>query len=156
MIENWETFLNKTVGLMGFSDYRVEVNLEDRRASVYIYDSPNLVQNNLPILIESFNHLINLTSRQKNENPVFVDFNNYRKERETLIAELARTAARKVSATKEKISLPAMNSYERRIVHTELSMHPGVATESSGSGKERHVIIRPILEDEVRPATPSN
>ena len=49
--------------------------------------------------------------------------------------------------TKEKISLPAMNSYERRLVHVELSIHPEVATESAGMGKERCVVIKPIEDD---------
>jgi predicted RNA-binding protein Jag len=39
-----------------------------------------------------------------------------------------------------------MNSYERRIVHVELAIHPEVTTESMGVGKERYVIVKPIEE----------
>jgi spoIIIJ-associated protein len=61
-----------------------------------------------------------------------------------LIGELARAAAKKATATKTEISLPAMNSYERRLVHVELAVRPDVKTESAGEGKERYVIIKPI------------
>ena len=37
-----------------------------------------------------------------------------------------------------------MNSYERRLVHTALAIHPDVTTESVGEGKERYVVIKPI------------
>ena len=37
-----------------------------------------------------------------------------------------------------------MNSYERRLVHVELAVHPSVTTESAGEGRERYVIIKPI------------
>ena len=143
-MDQWEPLLQKLIGLMGFSDYRIEVHPEDRRGAVFIYDSPHLVQSNLPILIESTNHLLALVAKKTEQPPIFFDFNNYRHEREGLISELARTAARKVLATQQTISLPAMNSYERRIVHTELAMHPGVTTESSGNGRERFVTIKPL------------
>ncbi|TSC82531.1 MAG: spoIIIJ-associated protein, partial [Parcubacteria group bacterium Gr01-1014_19] len=75
---------------------------------------------------------------------LFVDINNYRKERENLIVEIAKAAARKVTMTKAEVKLPAMNSYERRLIHMELSTRPDVKSESMGEGKERYVIVRPI------------
>lgn len=151
-MENWESFLKKLLNLIGFSDYRIEIQAEDQRGSIYIYDFPKLVQDNLPALIDNINHLASLVAKKNNQPQIFFDINNYRKERENLIAELARRAARKVLTTQERISLPAMNSYERRIVHTELAMHPGVATESQGVGRERFVIIKPLTEGEPKPA----
>jgi len=59
---------------------------------------------------------------------------------------LARAAAQKVMATKNPISLPPMNSYERRLVHMALAHHPEVTTESSGSDKTRFVTIK-LVED---------
>jgi predicted RNA-binding protein Jag len=146
-MDNWKEFAEKTIQLMGFGDYKVEVDDEHRHGSIYIYDHQNLVKDNLPSLIDSLNHLIQLVAKKNNTSPIFFDFNNYRRERENLIAELARTAARKVLATKKELSLPAMNSYERRLVHVELATNPSVRTESLGIGKERYVVIYPILED---------
>jgi spoIIIJ-associated protein len=75
---------------------------------------------------------------------LFLDINRYRQERENLITELAKAAAKKALATKGEIPLPAMNSYERRLVHVALAVHPDVMTESAGAGKGRYVIIKPI------------
>ena len=72
----------------------------------------------------------------------FVDINNYQAERERIIQELAKAAARKVIATKIELPLPAMNAYERRLIHTELATHPDIKTESDGVGRERHVVVK--------------
>lgn len=76
------------------------------------------------------------------EAPYVVDVNYYRRERERLIVELARAAARKAVATKTQIELPPMNGYERRLVHVEITTHQELKTESVGLGKDRHIIIR--------------
>lgn len=143
-MNDWENLVKKIIELIGFNDFRVEVKPEEKRGQVFIYDSPTLVKENLPVLVGGINHLIQMISKKNQTQPVFFDINNYRQERENLIAELARAGAKKVSATKESVSLPAMNSYERRIVHTALAVHPEVSTESSGEGRERHVVIKPI------------
>lgn len=147
-MENWETFVKQIVEQMGFKDFRVETDPEHNHGALFIYDNENLIKEHLPTLIESLNHILQLAAKKNKTSPVFFDINNYRRERERLITELARTAARKVVATKQEISLPAMNSYERRLVHVELSMHPEVSTESMGVGKERYVIIKPIQENQ--------
>ena len=36
-----------------------------------------------------------------------------------------------------------MSSYERRIIHTELSQRSDIITESQGDGFDRHVVIKP-------------
>lgn len=143
-MEKWNELLKKTIELMGFKDFRIDFDPEHRHGNIFIYDNPVLVKENLPILVESLNHLAQLIAQKDKEQTIFIDINNYRKERESLIAELAKAAARKAMATKEAVSLPAMNSYERRIVHLELAAHPEVSTESQETGKERYVIVKPI------------
>lgn len=148
-MENWETFVKQLIEKMGFSDFRVEMDTEHNHGAAFIYDNAHLIKEQLPTIIESLNHILQLVAKKNKTSPVFFDINNYRRERERLISELARTAARKVTATKQEISLPAMNSYERRLVHVELSMHPEVSTESIGAGKERYVVIKPIASEKV-------
>lgn len=143
-MENWTTFSRKLVELMGFADYKVEADEAHRHGTIFIHEDTGFIKENLPVLVESFNHIAQLVAKKQNEPPVFWDINNYRHERESLIVELARATARKAIATKQEIALPAMNSYERRLAHLELSTHPDVATESYGKGKERYVIVRPI------------
>ncbi|MDR3582020.1 MAG: R3H domain-containing nucleic acid-binding protein [Candidatus Pacebacteria bacterium] len=146
-MESWDSFIKKTLDLIGFKDYRVEVKPEEKRGLVFIYEDQELVKEQLPAIVDAMNHLAQMVARKNRQESIFIDINNYRHDRETIIAELARAAAKKAAATKEKISLPNMNSYERRIVHTELAIHPDVRTESVGEGKERYVVIIPIIEE---------
>ncbi|TSC82830.1 MAG: spoIIIJ-associated protein [Parcubacteria group bacterium Gr01-1014_20] len=143
-MENWETFVKKTIELIGFKDFRVEIDNERNRGLVFIYDSPTLVKDNLAQIVESLNYVIQMAAKRGGQTPPVFDVNNYRQERENLIVELAKAAAKKVLATGENISLPVMNSYERRLIHMALAVHPEVTTESAGLSKERHVIIKLI------------
>jgi predicted RNA-binding protein Jag len=139
---NWEQFTKDLIARMGFSDYKVEVDGEHRSASIVVFDAAPGFREHIPLFVESMNHLSQIFAQKLGESPVFFDVNNYRKEREKLLTELARAAARKTVATKEPVTLPAMNSYERRIIHMELAGHPEVTTESQGSGKERYITVR--------------
>jgi predicted RNA-binding protein Jag len=135
--------IKKMVELMGLTSVSVEVDSETKRVSV-LAGEEEWLKKFLPDLVESLKYLINVMARKEGAETYFVDVNNYRKDRERLIAELAKAAAQKVANTKTEVRLPAMNSYERRIVHTELSMRPDVKTESSGEGRERCVVVRPL------------
>lgn len=145
-MENWEQFVKELLEKMSFTDYKVEIDAEHRHGTVFIHNDPGLIKENLPLLVESVNHLVQLIARRKDQPPIFIDINNYRKEREALIIELARATARKALSTKREIPLPAMNSYERRLAHIELASHPEVKTESVGRGHNRYVVVKPIEE----------
>lgn len=152
-MEHWELFLKNLVERMGFGDFKAEVDQAHRSASIVIYEQPPGFREHIPLFVESMNHLSQVIAQRRGEQPMFIDVNNYRKEREKLLSDLARAAARKVVATKEPVSLPAMNSYERRLIHMELAGRPDVLTESQGGGRERFVTIR--LVDGNAPAAPA-
>jgi spoIIIJ-associated protein len=143
-MDSWEPTIKELVERIGFRDYRLEIVPEQDRGSLFIYENEAWMREHLPMIVEALNHVLQMIAKKNQSKPVFLDINNYRQERENLIAELARAAAKKVHQTKEEVSLPAMNSYERRLVHVELALHPEVKTESVGEGKERYVIIKPI------------
>jgi predicted RNA-binding protein Jag len=143
-MEAWDVIIKNILSGMGFSDYRLEMSEDGNRNAVFIYENENLVRENLPSIVESLNHILQMIAKKNDARGIFLDINNYRQERETLIAELARAAAKKAVATKQEVSLPAMNGYERRIVHVELAVHPDVKTESIGEGKSRYIVIKPI------------
>ena len=127
---------------MGFSEVRAEVEEEHKKISVVIGDG--LTRDEVGFMLPALEHVVNLMTRREKLPPYVVDVNYYRKERERLIAELARAAARKAVATKTEVELPPMNGYERRLVHVEIATHPELTTESVGTGKERRVIIKRI------------
>lgn len=134
--------LNKLIELMGFNDFRVEPDSTFRKISIIINDA--LVRDkHLPTLVLNLDRIVRLMAKQANHEPIIIDVNNYRREREELITKLAKAAARKATLENTEVSLPVMNAYERRLVHTELAMRPDVTTESVGT-VSRHVIVKPI------------
>lgn len=130
------------IELIGFRDFQVDSNEDESSISVTLNEGLGDVD--LPDLVANLNRLVRLLAKKLGAGPVLVDINNYRRDRERLIIELARASARKAVATKEPVQLPAMNSYERRLVHAELAMRPDVKTESVGFGGSRYVIVRAI------------
>lgn len=144
---NWDEFIKELFKKMGFNDFRIDFNSEHNHIFVFIHENENLLKEYLAGLVENINKIIQLVAKKQNVKPVFIDINNYRKERENLIIQLVRAAAKKVMVTKQEIVLPPMNSYERRIAHLELVSNPEVKTESHGKGKARHVVIKPVVNN---------
>ncbi len=145
-MESREIFIKELIERLGFTDYALDIDAEHHHGTLFIHSDPGLIKENLPVIVESINYLLQLVARKSNEQPIFLDVNNYRKERENLIIELARATARKAVVTKSEIPLPVMNSYERRLAHLELASHPDVRTESVGKARGRYVVVKPILE----------
>ena len=127
---------------MGFGG--AEVKLEDEHHKVVVMVDDELIRANVATILPAIEHLVNLMAHREGLPAHVVDINYYRRERERLIVELAKAAAKKAVITKNEVTLPAMNAYERRLVHVEISTHPDLKTESVGVGKERHIIIQLI------------
>jgi len=144
-IESVKNIIKQLLELGGFRDFSIEADIEGKRISIFIHDFD--IKDLLPKIILDFERIAKLALKKIDpasiENLV-LDMNNYRREREHLISELAKAAARKVLLNKQEIKLPAMNAYERRIVHMELASRPDVKTESFGLGPERHIVVKPI------------
>ncbi len=144
MPESLKEQLQQIIGLMGFQDFSVSYDAHSSRFLVFVGEQ-ELPKKFIPLFMSNLDHLTRLISRKSDDQPaVFVDVNNYRKEREGLIVELARGAARKAVATKQEVVLPIMNAYERRLIHVELASRPDIKTESLGEGKGRYVVVKPI------------
>lgn len=74
---------------------------------------------------------------------VVVDVEGYKQRRQDAVRQLARRVANRVIATGRSAHMDPMNSYERRIVHLELSQTEGISTKSSGEGEHRRVGVYP-------------
>ena len=135
-------YIQETLSLLGFPDATVNTDEENRRISIVIDDDN--VREHAAAVLEALDHLFNIAIHREKLPTYIIDLNYYRRERERLIVELARAAARKAMATTTEVELPAMNAYERRLVHVEIATHPELKTESTGLGKDRRVVIRRI------------
>ena len=74
---------------------------------------------------------------------VSIDINDYKAQKDKMIANIAKDAATQASLEKKPIVLRPMNAYERRIVHMNVADDNQVETESIGEGDDRKVIIKP-------------
>ncbi|MDD4531724.1 MAG: hypothetical protein PHH21_03415 [Candidatus Pacebacteria bacterium] len=72
-----------------------------------------------------------------------LDIDNYKRNKEDYLRDVAQSVADEVSRTKREKELPFTSSFDRRIVHMELANRNDVTTESVGEGEERKVIIKP-------------
>ncbi len=134
---------------MGFEASSIDVlENKDLKGSNVVsvkVESPGLLIGEKGANLVYIEHILRLLMLKKLQNtPRFIlDINNYRKDRESYLRELAQEMAKKTLLTKEPITLFPMSAYERRIIHLELSGRPDVLTESSGEKNERSVVIRP-------------
>lgn len=97
-------------------------------------------------VLDSLQHLmrIMLSERLKEAGAdLVVDIAGYRSKKASVLAKRAKDLAYQVLTTGIEEILPAMSSYERMIVHTTCSNIADIETESTGSGRDRRVVIKP-------------
>ncbi|MDD3303318.1 MAG: Jag N-terminal domain-containing protein [Clostridia bacterium] len=94
--------------------------------------------------IESFQSLINSMLQKEDEEyaKVFVEINDYKKQKEEKLKRLADKMANNVIKFRKPIRLEPMSAYERLIIHTELANRDDVETESIGEEPRRRVVIK--------------
>ena len=99
--------------------------------------------------LQSLQFLVNLIVRKKfgYEVRVTLDVEGYRQRRESSLRDMAVKVAGRVIQTSRSITLEPMSPADRRIVHTSLTDHTGVTTESMGVGDNRKVTIIPKQKD---------
>lgn len=95
--------------------------------------------------LQSLQHVARLLVRKKIDDRVnfTVDVNSYRQEKNNSLEKMAREAAEQALREKRAIMMRPMSSYERRVVHMELSKNSQVKTESISEGEERKVVVKP-------------
>jgi spoIIIJ-associated protein len=135
-------------GLLDIADLDgdLDMDVEGSRASV------SIVGPSLEVLVgpegdtlEALQGLTRLavTRQTGARSRLMLDVAGYRADRRNELAETARRTVQQVSERHEAISLPAMTSFERKVVHDAVAVFSGVRTESEGDEPHRFVVIRP-------------
>lgn len=73
---------------------------------------------------------------------VNVDVADYKKQRADRLREKAEAWMTQVKDSGEPMELEPMNAADRRVVH-QLAADLGVASESAGQGRDRHIVLKP-------------
>ncbi|WP_155287562.1 RNA-binding cell elongation regulator Jag/EloR [Lacticaseibacillus zhaodongensis] len=74
---------------------------------------------------------------------ITLNVGDYRQRRQQILQRLAQKSAREVIATGKPVYLDPMPSFERKIMHQELSDNEFVETRSEGVDPHRYVIVAP-------------
>lgn len=73
---------------------------------------------------------------------LLVDIDGHRSRRKEVLVEKAKAAIAEVTSTGVAVAMPAMNPYERKIVHDTVA-EAGLTSESEGEEPHRHVVVLP-------------
>jgi spoIIIJ-associated protein len=124
----------------------VSVNLRTEEPQILIGEGGQTladIQHLLKIILKR--KLVSLNEADLLSGPFYLnlDINNYKQKKCEYLKEMAVAAADEVGLDKKEKILPAMPSYERRIVHLALADRSDIVTESIGQEPERKIVIRP-------------
>ncbi len=114
-------------------------------ADININDPQILIGQQGQTLLETQRLLRFILNKKFQENFLFnLDIDGYKKKKIEYLKSLAKEYADQVALTKIAKEFQPMSSYERRIIHGELSNRKDIIVESHGEGPERHIVISPI------------
>ncbi|MED3654255.1 RNA-binding cell elongation regulator Jag/EloR [Heyndrickxia sporothermodurans] len=144
-IEEAKIYLLEIVKQMGI-DAKIEVKIEGNTAEF------KLSGEKMALLIgkrgQTLNSLQLLTqliaNRYKNQFlTIVLDAEDYRKRRENSLIQLAERLAEKAIYTNKAVTLEAMPSFERKIIHSALARNKKIQTHSEGEEPNRYLVIKP-------------
>lgn len=138
--------VDKLISLMGLE---VETFVEEREKDFYV----NVTGTDSAIFIgkhgesiEQFqtviNYIYNKNKSRDEAKHITIDSNKYAERRTETLTNLAKRTAGKVIREHKDFKFEAMNSYERRIIHSALANNDKVITESYGNEPNRCVVVK--------------
>lgn len=135
------------VSRMGFEAEIFERIEEGRTVFNVKTRDAQLLIGKLGVNLEALQYIVRIIFRKQTQGeddrfPFAIDIDDYKDQRVIYLKELARRAAHHVRETRRAVSLEPMQSYERRVVHSYLSLYNDLATESIGVEPNRKIVIR--------------
>lgn len=139
-------YLERLLDILDF-DGDIDLDVEGERAVVSIIgegDIAKLVGERGEVL-DALQELTRLaaTAETGQRSRLMLDIAGYRAKRRTELTELGLSTARDVLAGGEPVRLPAMNPFERKIVHDAVATIEGVTSSSEGEEPRRRVVVSP-------------
>lgn len=139
LIRDMDIIADATISASSGNKREFLINITGEEASVLIGHHGDT--------LDSLQYLTNLAANRREEDEegnytrITVDVENYRSKREDTLRRLARRMADKALKYHKNVTLEPMNSYERRIIHSEIQGISGVTTNSIGADNNRRVVI---------------
>ena len=127
--------------------FKVQIEIDPEESGILIGYHGETISSLQLVLSLIINHELDQWYR------LSLNINDYRERREQSLVEMAQNAAERVKTTNEELIMPPMVSFDRRIIHLTLAEETEVKTESTGSGKDRRLIIYPTQSKKASSAT---
>lgn len=141
------SFLETVLGLLGV-EVEVDIDIEDDGLHCDLNcsaDDGGLLIGRHGATLDALQYLT-LRMLQAEGEPrmrITLDVAGYRSRREKTLRQLAQSVAAKVLDTGKPYHFEPMSAMERRVVHMTILEINGLATESEGEGRRRHVVVFP-------------
>ncbi len=140
-------YLERLLDILDF-DGDIDLDVEGERAVVSIIgdgDVDRLVGDRGEVL-DALQELTRLaaTAETGQRSRLMLDVAGYRARRRVELTELAVSTAEDVKANGEAVKMPAMNPFERKIVHDAVATVSGIESSSEGEEPRRRVVVSPL------------
>ena len=123
----------------------VKTDSDDSIYAISTENDSNLLIGQHGINLQAIQHLARLIVRKQVPEKVrfSLDINDYRQQKNHSVLELANQTAQEAIAQHRSVVMRPMSTYERRLVHLELSKNSAIITESIGEGEDRKIVVKP-------------
>jgi spoIIIJ-associated protein len=133
-------------GLLDIADIDGDLNLDVRQGRAYVSvesDDESLSLLSDPDTVQALQEITRLAVQSKTGSfsRLILDVGGSRDARRSQLEKLVDAAIVKLDEGASQASLPAMSSYERKLVH-DVVADRGLTSESYGEGADRHTVIR--------------
>ena len=140
-------YLERLLDILDF-DGDIDLDVEGERAVVSIIgegDVDKLVGERGEVL-DALQELTRLaaTAETGQRSRLMLDVAGYRARRRTELTDMGISTAEQVRDSGEPFKMPAMNPFERKIVHDAVATVSGVESSSDGEEPRRRVVISPV------------
>lgn len=140
-------YLERLLDILDF-DGDIDLDVEGERAVVSIIgegDVDKLVGDRGEVL-DALQELTRLaaTAETGQRSRLMLDVAGYRARRRTELTDMGISTAEQVRDGGEPFKMPAMNPFERKIVHDAVATVSGVESSSEGEEPRRRVVISPV------------
>ncbi|MFT6534592.1 MAG: spoIIIJ-associated protein [Alpinimonas sp.] len=132
--------------LLDICDLDGDLDIDARNGRAYVSvtatDQGNLRSLSAPETVAALQELTRLAVQNKTGDfsRLILDVGGSRQAREQELSVLVDAAVSRIEGGSASAALPAMSSYERKLVH-DLVSERGFVSNSSGEGKDRHTVI---------------
>ena len=132
--------LNTDVYATSSDDEVIELHVPSTQLNSFLIGQHGDTMHALQFLVSSA-----LRSQNYELSRVNLDIADYKKQRADRLAERAEGWLKQVKDTKQPYDLRPMNAADRRIIH-QLAADWGLSSESTGEGRDRHIVLG-FIED---------